>query len=69
MSDEPEVPVFGHACPQHPDRGIEAVTCEAVGGGFLVTARYQCGHRHTCFAAVRPGWARDTRGVRYTVGC
>jgi hypothetical protein len=52
---------FGHGCPQHPGEAIERVECEpARAGGFLVTARYACGHRHTQYSATAPREVRDT---------
>jgi len=70
MSDEADeaTPLFGHACPQHPEQGIRRVTRDpAPGGGFLVTAEYACGHRHTQYARGAPTRARDTRGASYEI--
>jgi hypothetical protein len=56
--------LFGHGCPQHPGEAILRVEYEAARtGGFLVTARYACGHRHTQFAVTPPRVVRDT-GMR-----
>jgi hypothetical protein len=60
--------LFGHGCPQHPGEAILLVECEeAQTGGFLVTARYACGHRHTQFAAAPPRVVRDTEMRLYPV--
>lgn len=68
--DYPDL-VFGHACPQHPDRAIDRVWCDpvrvAAGERWLVTVQYGCGHRHTQYSPLAPESILDTRGHRHPV--
>jgi hypothetical protein len=64
MQMSPPELVFGHACPQHPSSEIAQTTCHRVKSrdfpGWLVTARYVCGHRHTQYTSSLPRRVSDT---------
>jgi hypothetical protein len=62
-----DAPLFAHACPQHPVSEIREVTCAPATGGWLLTATYACGHRHTRLSDLRPQFVRDTRGADHPV--